>query len=199
MVDARIPGVHPVAVASRIDEERRNGAVRFLLCRNSGQPNDNVRFFHHGFEHGGRVVGFGGVALKKLARRHHDLVGCLAATTAPAHAVRHNPQHAAVVTAVSDQGHLILLVLPVSFVDTGGGDKTERFGHSEDCGACGSAAGRFEVLSRLLSARLWHFRHFDVHRTLVKSTASSVCSNISSQIHWLAPFRQRTWCTGTSA
>ena len=35
-------------------------------------------------------------------------------------------------------GHLILLVLPVSFVDTGGGDKTERFGHSEDCGACGA-------------------------------------------------------------
>ena len=43
----------------RVDEECRNGAVRFLFCRNSGQPNDDVRFFHHGFEHGGRVVGFG--------------------------------------------------------------------------------------------------------------------------------------------
>ena len=95
VVDARVAGMHPVAVAGRVDQEGGEGAVRLLLGGDGGELDDQVRLLHHLLEQRRRVVVVGRVALEQLLGRHHDLVGGLAAAAAPAHAVGHDAQHAA--------------------------------------------------------------------------------------------------------
>jgi hypothetical protein len=97
------------------------------------QLDDQVGFLHHLLEQGGRVVILGGVALEQLLGREHDLVGRLAPTAAPAHAVGHDPQHAAGHARVRQQGDLVLLVLPVALVDAGGCGESITFGGHACC------------------------------------------------------------------
>jgi hypothetical protein len=130
MVDARIAGMHPVAVATRVDEKGRDGAVRFLLRRHGGQFDHQVRLFDDLAQQSGRIVGVRVEALEQLAGRQHDLVGRLAAATATAHAIGHHRQQAAGLAGVVQQADLILLVVAVSPVDAGGRVDAVAFGHA---------------------------------------------------------------------
>ena len=159
VINARVARMDPVAVTPGVDQKRRDGAVGFLLCRDGGQPNDDVRLFDHVLEHCHRVVGVGRIALEQLARRHHDLVRRLAPAAAATHPVGDHTQHAAVVPLMGDQCHLVLLVFAVTLVDAGGGDEAKRFGHAADCGGAYANACRGKRAKRVLSARLWHFCH----------------------------------------
>ena len=62
------------------------------------------------------VVKFGRIALKQLFGRHHHLVGGFAATATPPHAIGQNSQQATLDAVVAQQGHLVLLVIPVTFM-----------------------------------------------------------------------------------
>ncbi|MCY1561967.1 hypothetical protein D9M68_992950 [compost metagenome] len=51
VVNARIAGVDPVAVATRVDQEGSDGAVRFLFGRDRRQFDDQMRLFHDLAQH----------------------------------------------------------------------------------------------------------------------------------------------------
>ena len=180
VVNPRVTRMHPMAVAAWVDQERCNGAVGLLLGRNGREPDDDVGFFDHALEHGRRVVCVGRVTFKQLPCRHHDLVRGLASATAPAHAIGNDAQHTAVMTLMGDEGDLILLVFTVTLVDASGRDEAKRFGHGNDCeGAC-SNARRVIAVKRVLSARLWHFRHairLRVLKALLHSATEILRSN----------------------
>ena len=80
-------------------------------------------------QHGGRIIAFWRIAVKKLLGRQHDLLGCFAPAAAPSHAVCNNAQHAAACPVMTEQLDLILLVVAVSFVDAGGSCDSITFGH----------------------------------------------------------------------
>ena len=90
-----------------------------LLCRDGRQLDHGVGFFHQLFQHGYCIVCDGRVTLEQLFGSHHDLVGSLASTASPTHAVGHNAQHAAGKAGVTDERHLVLLVVAVTLVDAG--------------------------------------------------------------------------------
>lgn len=58
MVDARVAGMHPVALAARRDEEGRQRAVRFLLGGDGGEADNDMRLGHDVLEHRRSVVHF---------------------------------------------------------------------------------------------------------------------------------------------
>jgi hypothetical protein len=68
-------------------------------------------------------------AFEQLARREHHLIGGLAAATASAHAVGQHAQQASMDIGMGHQHHLVLLVLPVTAVDAGGGLESVRWLH----------------------------------------------------------------------
>ena len=131
MVNARVPGVHPVAVATGVDQECGHRAVRLFLRGYGRQLDDDVGLLHQLHQHGGGIIRLRRVAFKQLAHGHHHLVGRLAAAAAPAHAISHHGQHAAVNAGVVQQGHLVLLVFAVALMDAGGSGESVAFEHLE--------------------------------------------------------------------
>ena len=61
--------MNPVAVATRIDQECCQGAVRLFFGGYGGQLDDDVGFLHQLRQHGSGVIGLGRVALEKAALR----------------------------------------------------------------------------------------------------------------------------------
>ena len=129
LVNAGIPGVRPMAVTARIDEESRHRAVRFFFCRNGCQLDHDVGFLHDLVQGRGSIIGRRVVALKQLARGHHDLVRCLAPATSAAHTIGNDGKNAAIDPRVLDQGDLVLLVVAVTFVDARGSGEFVADGH----------------------------------------------------------------------
>ncbi|MPN27518.1 hypothetical protein SDC9_174952 [bioreactor metagenome] len=99
-------------------------------------------------EHRRAVVGFGRVALEQLLRGHQHLVRRLAPAAAPAHAICNNAKHAAVEPGVRQQCNPVLLVLPISLVDPGGGCQSKGFGHGGMLFLFRYVAGRPSLIGR---------------------------------------------------
>ena len=129
MVNPGVPGVHPMAVPARVDQKCRERAVGLLLGGYCSKFDDNVRFFNDLPQHGWRVIGFRRVAVKQLFGRQHDLVRRFSSAAAASHAICHDTQHATCNAGVFEQIDLILLVVPISLVDTGGSCDSITFGH----------------------------------------------------------------------
>lgn len=129
VVYPRVPCVHPMAVATRIDQECCQRAVRLLFCRNSGELDNNVRLFNNLLEHGLRVIGSRRVALKELLGGHHHLIRRFAPAASASHTIGDYSQHTAGMAWVTKQADLILLIVPVTFVDTRGRCNSITFGH----------------------------------------------------------------------
>ena len=118
-----------MAITPRVDQKRSYGAVGLFFGRYGGQFDDNVRLLHNLLEGGNGVVGSGVVTLEELARCHHDLVGGFATATASSHAIGYDGQHTPVDARVFQERDLILLVLAVAFVGSGGSGESITSGH----------------------------------------------------------------------
>jgi hypothetical protein len=75
------------------------------------------------------IVSIRVVPFKQLFGSHHDLVGGLASTTAPAHAIGHDGKQTAIHTRMFEQGNLVLLVFAVTLMDASGRGKSVTDGH----------------------------------------------------------------------
>lgn len=129
MVDPGVTGVHPVAGSGWRNQKRCKRAVRFLFGRDRGELDDDMGFVNDLPEHGRCVISLRCVALKKLLRRQHDLVRCLAPAATASHAIGHDAQHAAGNAGVAYQVDLVLLIVPIPFMDSRGCSDSITFGH----------------------------------------------------------------------
>ena len=118
-----------MAITARVNQERGQCAVRFLLGGDSCQFDDGVGLIDDLLEHRRRVIRSWCEAVEQLFGGHHDLVRCLAATTAATHPVGHDTQQTARDTLVCKKIDLILLVVTVALVNTCGGRYSITFGH----------------------------------------------------------------------
>ena len=126
VVDARIAGVHVVALARRADDEGRDRAVRLLFGGDRRQLDHQVRFQHQLLECLGGVVLGRGEALEDLLRGEDHLVGRLAAAALAAHAVGHHAQRAAGYPVVRQQFDLVLLVGAIAAMQPGRRSNAKR-------------------------------------------------------------------------
>ena len=75
------------------------------------------------------AVAFAGAGDFGAGQHRDDLVRCLATAAAPAHAISHDAEHTTGNARVTEQGNLVLLIVAVSLVNTGGGSDSITFGH----------------------------------------------------------------------
>ena len=129
VVNPRVTGMRPVAVSARIDDKGCQRAVRLLLGRERRQLDDKMSLLNDLLEHGGRIINVRCIALKKLLGSQHDLVGGFAPAASSTHAVSHYAQHATGNTSVGIQVDLVLLIVPVALMDSGGCGDSITFGH----------------------------------------------------------------------
>jgi hypothetical protein len=74
MVDPGVPGMQPVYVGAWIDQEQRDGAVRFLFSGYRCQADHDMRLLRYLAQHRRRIVGRRREALEQLTSSHQDLV-----------------------------------------------------------------------------------------------------------------------------
>ena len=124
MVDARVAGVHDIAVTRGADEKGGDGAVRLLFRRDRGQLDHQVRFHHQLLERLRWVVAARRVALEQLLGGEQHLVGGLAAAALAAHAVGEHAEQAAGSPVMRNDLDLVLLVGAVAAMQARRGGQT---------------------------------------------------------------------------
>jgi hypothetical protein len=102
--------------------------VGLLLGGDGRELDHQVRFHHQLLQQFGSVVLLRHVALEHLASGQQNLVGRLASATLATHAVSHDAHGAPLGPRMHDDFDLILLVGPVSLVESCRGGQAEGLG-----------------------------------------------------------------------
>jgi hypothetical protein len=121
--------MQPVYVGAWIDQEQRDGAVWFLFSGYRCQADHDMRLLRYLAQHRRRIVGRRRETLEQLTSSHQDLVRSLASPAAATHAIGQHSEQASWDAWVCEYGDLVLLVLAVTFVDSGGGGESIACGH----------------------------------------------------------------------
>ena len=128
VIHAGVSGVGDFALPARADQECSDGRMGLFLRSDRRQLDHQVRFGDQLLEQIRGGVPIGGESLEQLLGRQNHLVGGLSTTALAAHAVGDHAQQATGHPRMHQQGHLILLIHPVTAMDARGRGDAEALG-----------------------------------------------------------------------